>query len=82
MAGKNKKLRYEMLRSMTSLITVAFGLVAALAWNGAISSLFVVVFGTQTALLPQIGYAVLVTVIAVLVTFYMARLASKIKEQS
>jgi len=33
-------LKYEVLDKMSALITAAFGLVAALAWNDAIKSLF------------------------------------------
>jgi hypothetical protein len=77
MAEEKKKFHYEVLKSISALLTAAFGLVAALSWNTAITAIFVTVFGVQNALLPQVMYAVLVTIIAVIVTLYMARLMSK-----
>lgn len=67
----------EVLETIITLMTTAFGLVAALAWNEAIQALF-------TALLPQGGdlaakflYAVVVTVIVVVVTIRLGRLAKR-----
>lgn len=74
--AENKKLMYEILKSVTALITAAFGFVAALAWNGAISAFFVDVFGTQKTLMPELGYAVVVTIIAVVVTVYLAKVTA------
>jgi hypothetical protein len=70
----------EVLSQMSALITAAFGLVAALAWNGAIQSLFKKVFGTADTLNAQIAYAILVTVIAVGITMWIARATAKVKE--
>ena len=66
---------------MSALLTAAFGLVAALAWNGAIQSVFRTVFGTPDALIPQLTYAVVVTVIAVIVIVYIGRLMGKLHIQ-
>lgn len=77
----NKKLHQEILKSMSGLLTAAFGLVAALAWNGAIQSLFKIVFGTPDALVPQVIYAIVVTVIAVIVIVYIGRLMGKLHIQ-
>lgn len=74
-------LRVEVLDKMSALITAAFGLVAALAWNDAIQSLFTQLFGTQSALPAKAGYAVLVTIIAVLLVLYIGRAAGKAKER-
>lgn len=37
----------EVVDKLAALITAAFGLVAALAWNGAIQAVFKEVFGTR-----------------------------------
>jgi hypothetical protein len=65
------------IEKLESLITAAFGLVAALAWNSAIQSLF-----DKTPWLKAGGpwaYAILVTVIAVVATIWMGRAAGKAK---
>jgi TRAP-type C4-dicarboxylate transport system permease small subunit len=67
------------LDKMSSLMTSAFGLVAALAWNTAIQSLFSTLQpGTGAA--AQLGYAAVVTVIAVLAVIYISRLANRAKQ--
>jgi membrane protein implicated in regulation of membrane protease activity len=67
----------EVLDKVSDLITAAFGLVAALAWNGAIQTLFVEVFGTTESLAAQFTYAIIVTIIAVLATIWIARMAAR-----
>lgn len=71
----------EVLDKIAALMTAAFGLVAALAWNGAIQELFKQVFGTAENLSAQLIYAIVVTIIAVLATIMIARAASKAKEE-
>lgn len=57
-----------------ALVSGGLGLVAALAWNDAISSLFNQLFGTQRGgLWAKFLYAVLVTVIVVFVTVRLLR---------
>jgi hypothetical protein len=57
-------LRGEVLDKFSQLITTALGLVAALAWNDAIQTLFQQFLGTAgEALAAKIFYAVLVTII-------------------
>lgn len=74
-----KSIKFEILDKIAALIAAAFGLVAALAWNDAIKALFKEIFGTTDQLGPMIGYAVVVTVIAVILTIFIARAASKAK---
>lgn len=71
----------EVLDKIAALMTAAFGLVAALAWNGAIQALFVQVFGTAESLPAQLTYAIVVTVIAVIATIWIARAVARIKEE-
>jgi hypothetical protein len=67
----------EVIEKIAALITAAFGLVAALAWNEAIQEIFRLVFGEQSGVWAMIFYAVVVTIIAVLVTIWIGRVAEK-----
>ena len=65
----------EVIKTIITLVTTAFGLVAGLAWNDAIQALIGQFFEAGSALTGQIIYAVIVTVIAVIVTILLARMA-------
>ena len=68
-----------MIEKMAALITAAFGLVAALAWNDLIKTIFTEIFGTQAAIGAMIIYAIIVTIIAVILTITVARAAARAK---
>ena len=70
-------MKKEVIDRLAALITAAFGLVAALAWNGAIQAIFKSVFGSADSITAMLTYAVVVTIIAVLVTIWVARAANK-----
>jgi hypothetical protein len=63
----------EVREKIGDLMTAAFGLVAALAWNGAIQAIFAEVFGEATTVGPMVTYAVLVTIAAVIATIWIGR---------
>jgi uncharacterized membrane protein len=67
----------EVIEKVAALITAAFGLIAALAWNTAIQEIFRIIFGEQSGVLAMIFYAVVVTIIAVVVTIWIGRVAEK-----
>lgn len=69
----------EVIEKIAALVTAAFGLVAALAWNGAIQELFKLIFGDQSTLVAMFVYAVVVTIIAVLAVVLIGRAAAKAK---
>ena len=71
----------EVLDKIAALITAAFGLVAALAWNGAIRAIFEAVFGSADNIAAMLIYAVVITIIAVLVTIWIARSVKRAKEE-
>ncbi|HON41436.1 MAG TPA: DUF5654 family protein [Methanoculleus sp.] len=73
-------LKVEVIDKMAALITAAFGLIAALAWNGAIQELFSIVFGEQSTLVAMFVYAVVVTIIAVIAVVLIGRAAAKAKK--
>jgi len=70
----------EVIDKMSDLVTAAFGLVAALAWNSAIQAVFAEAFGEASTIGPLLGYAVLVTVLAVIATVMMGRAAQRAKD--
>lgn len=85
MTKEQKKLHIEIVRQMLTLATAGFGLVAALAWNSLIQSLvetYVKVwlpdFGETLTLLV---YAVVVTVLAVVVTLQLSKLLGKLEKE-
>jgi uncharacterized membrane protein YidH (DUF202 family) len=67
----------EVIDKIAALITAAFGLVAALAWNSAIQEIFRLVFGEQSGIWAMIAYAVIITIIAVVATILIGRAAEK-----
>ena len=76
---KEPSVREQILDKMSALITAAFGLVAALAWNDAIKAIFKEIFGSSDTLIPMVIYATIVTVIAVILTIIVARAVSRAK---
>jgi hypothetical protein len=72
-------MKAEILDKIAALITAAFGLVAALAWNGTIRAIFETVFGSADNITAMLIYAVVVTIIAILVTIWIARAVKKAK---
>ena len=68
----------EVIKTVITLVTTAFGLVAGLAWNDAIQALISQFFKAGSALTGQVVYAVIVTIIAVVVTILLARIAGNI----
>jgi uncharacterized membrane protein YidH (DUF202 family) len=69
----------EVLEKLLALITTAFGLVAALAWNGTIQTIFKHFFGTTETIPAMLTYAVIVTIIAVVVVIQLTRIAERRK---
>lgn len=59
---------------LSSLVTAAFGLVAALAWNGAIQEVFKTYYGETSGIQGMLVYAVLVTIIAVFVSVQVGKM--------
>ena len=74
MASEVSKLIME---TILGLITTAFAFVAGLAWNDAIQKLIEQFIGTGDALPSLFIYAIVVTVVAVIVTVLLARVAGK-----
>jgi hypothetical protein len=74
-------MKSEVIEKLAALVTAAFGLVAALAWNGAIKAIFLKVFGEAEGIGPMLVYALTVTLIAVLATIWVGKAAQKAKKE-
>jgi hypothetical protein len=79
-----KRLHLLILKQMLTLATGAFGLVAALAWNSVIQE-FVTVnikpyLPKGSGIISLAIYAIIVTVIAVLVTYQLTKLIDKMDQ--
>jgi len=73
-------MRKEVIEKLAVLITTAFGLIAALAWNDAIRSLFAE--GGPLYFLAAYGvwaYALIVTVIAVVAAVWIGKVSEPSK---
>lgn len=80
-----KRLHVEVLRQMLTLATSGFGLVAALAWNSVIQE-FVNTYIKKwlpqgSGVLSLFIYAIVITVVAVLVTLQLSNLIQKLQEE-
>ena len=76
---EEKKIHWQVSEKMAALITAGFGLVAALAWNDAIKSLFKE--GGALYFFAAYGpwiYALLVTIVAVIFTIWIGRVTGKL----
>lgn len=71
-------MKKEVLKQMLALSTSAFGLVAALAWNALIQELvskyIEPLMGGASGVISLLIYAVVVTLLAVLVTYNLSKL--------
>lgn len=75
MANKTAQM---VVQSMITLASAALGLVAALAWNDAIKETISRLLNSDDSLGSKYLYAILATLLAVVVILLLARLAAKI----
>jgi ATP-dependent protease ClpP protease subunit len=66
------------LQTMITLAAASLGLVAALAWNEAIKALIHSIFGEGDSLAGLFIYAILATLIAVVVLLVLGRAAARV----
>ena len=69
--------RAAYLQTMIALASAAFGVVAALAWNSAITALVKQIFGSGAQIVSLFIYAIVVTVLAVIVMVNLGKLAER-----
>lgn len=65
------------METILTLITTAFAFVAGLAWNEAIQKLIESVIRAGDALPSLFTYAIVVTIVAVIITILLARVAGR-----
>lgn len=79
-----KRLHTEILKQMLTLATSGFGLVAALAWNSVIQELvnnYIKKWFPQSSLISLLLYAILITILAVFITYQLSKLISKVSSR-
>lgn len=77
------KLHKELIKQLVTLSTSAFGLVSALAWNDVIQQTvkeFIEPRIPGSGLLSRLIYALLVTLLAVFITFQLTYLNRKVAD--
>lgn len=82
--NNSKKLHQELAKQMLTLATSGFGLVAALAWNSLIqefvNSYVKKLLPNGSGIISLLIYAVVVTLLAVLVTYQLSRISERLSE--
>ena len=73
------KTKKELKEKMLTLMLAGFGLVAALAWNDAIQTLFRLLFPESEGVIGKFSYAVIVTALVVIISLQLKK-ASEEKE--
>lgn len=73
-----KRQTQMVLQTVITLASAALGLVAALAWNDAIKETMKQVLGENEGLAALYTYAVLATIIAIVVVIILGSLAAKV----
>lgn len=82
----NKRLHLEVIKQMLSLSTAGFGLVAALAWNQVVTEFVdtkIKPFLPQgSGLISLIVYALIVTILAVVITLQLSAIQARLESPS
>ncbi len=68
----------EFVATVISLLTTALGVVAALAWNTALTTFFTEYLGKGARVTALFIYAIVITVIGVFVIISLARIATRL----
>lgn len=71
------EMKSQVKETIATLITTAFGLIAALAWNEAIKAFITQFLGAGNGLTGLFIYAIIITIIAVIATILIARIIAK-----
>lgn len=80
---KEKQLHIQLVKQMITLATSGFGLVAALAWNSLVQELvnnYIKKWLPASGLISLLLYAVVITGLAVLVTYQLSKLLKTLED--
>jgi Na+/melibiose symporter-like transporter len=85
-SSQQKRIHIEVVKQMITLSTSGFGLVAALAWNNVIQE-FVNAYVKKwlpdgSGITTLFLYAVVITVLAVMVTYQLSKILDRLEEQN
>ena len=80
-AQKEESIRLAILKRSYDLLTAAFSFVAALAWNDAIQSLFLRIFGPSSTVVAKFIYAIVLTVLIVWMGSRLAKITGSIEKR-
>jgi hypothetical protein len=72
-------LQIQILEKMSQLMTAAFGFIAAFSWNEAMKKLISEIWGEDPSVWVRLGYAVIVTIVAVMAGLWIANTTHKVK---
>ena len=73
--------KLQFVTTFSALITAAFGLVAALAWNETIKEAVALFFGPEGGIWGLLIYAIIVTILAVIAIIIITRQTKKLTDQ-
>lgn len=72
-----EEVKREFEEKAITLILGGFGLVAALAWNEAIKTLFETIFPKKSELIGKFLYAAIVTIVVVIISLQLRKISEK-----
>jgi membrane protein YdbS with pleckstrin-like domain len=75
-----KPFKIQLVETFVTLMTAAFGMIAALAWNAAITAVIGQYFEPDNTAVPLLVYAIIITIVAVICIVIVARTLGKLKE--
>lgn len=71
------KTKIEFMSRLITIVIAGLGLIAALAWDEALKHLFKVLFPNEATFASDILYAVIITLLATIVSLYLRKLFLK-----
>lgn len=75
-----KQIKFEFALSLKTLITSAFALIAALAWNDLVKKLLDKFFQSEDgSIRSQLVYAITITIITVMISYYLGKFVAEKK---
>ncbi|MCE5213906.1 MAG: DUF5654 family protein [Methanobacterium sp.] len=77
MKEETQQMKGQVLETIATLMTTAFGLIAALAWNEAIKAFILQYFQAGSGITGLLYYAIIITIIAVIATIIIGKVIAK-----
>ena len=77
MKNQAEEVKGQVMQTIATLMTTAFGLIAALAWNEAIKAIILAYIPKGDGITGLLIYAVIITIIAVVATIIIGRAIAK-----